>query len=128
MLKLLKAISKANSVLLQDINIDQVLQNTVEILGISTEVDRCYIFTNKVDTDGILRLYYTHEWCQEGIEVQIGNPDLSGISYEDLPGLYENLISDLPFYGLVKESKNQLFKEIMESQSIKAYLFTPYIL
>jgi PAS domain S-box-containing protein len=125
MLKLLKAISKANSVLLQDINIDQVLQNTVEILGTSAEVDRCYIFTNKVDKDGILRLYYTHEWCQEGIEVQIGNPNLSGLSYEDFPGIYEILISDLPYFGLVEEIKNTYFKEVMESQSIKSYLFTP---
>jgi len=125
MLNLLQGISGANSALLQDIDIDESLQNTIEVLGNTTQVDRCYIFTNLKDENGILKLYYTHEWCNKEVEAQLGNPDLSGISYEDLPGMYENLISDLPFYGLVKDSDNALFKEVMESQDIKAFLFTP---
>lgn len=127
MLTLLQGISKANSALLGDSSIDQSLQNTIEALGNSTNVDRCYIFTNRTDEDGVLRLYYTHEWCKKGIEVQLGNPSLSGISYEDLPGIYINLMSDIPFYGLVKDNENLLFREIMESQDIQAYLFTPIL-
>jgi PAS domain S-box-containing protein len=122
---LLQGISGANSALLQDIDINQSLQNTIEILGKSTDVDRCYIFTNKKDEDGVLKLYYSYEWCNDGVEVQHGNPDLSGISYEGFPGMYEKLIADLPYYGLVKDNDNPFFKEIMEFQDIKAYLFTP---
>lgn len=125
MLNLLQGISDANSALLQNIDIDKCLLKTIEVLGNTTQVHRCYIFTNIKDENGVLKLYYTHEWCNKGIEAQFGNPDLSGINYEDLPGMYENLISDLPFYGLVKDSDNALFREIMESQDIKAYLFTP---
>jgi len=125
MLKLLKGISNANSALLQQTSLDKSLKNIVKILGESTQIDRCYIFTNRIDEQGVIRLYYTYEWCNKGIEVQLENPDLSGLSYENFPGLYENLISDLPYFGLVKEIKNPLFKEIMEMQGIKSYLFTP---
>lgn len=125
MLNLLTGISDANSVLLQEADINLSLQKAVEELGKATKVDRCYIFTNLVDVDGSLKLYYTQEWCNDGIEIQLGNPDLSGIDYDMLPGLYDSLSNQLPFYGLVSDSKNKLFVEIMQSQDIKAYLFTP---
>lgn len=124
MLHLLTGISNANSVLLQKEDINLSLQKLVEELGKATDVDRCYIFTNKTENDE-LKLYYTHEWCNEGIEIQLGNPDLSGVTYDFFPGLYETLVTQNPFYGLVKDSTNLFFKEIMESQDIKVYLFTP---
>jgi PAS domain S-box-containing protein len=125
MLNLLTGISNANSVLMKDVDIESILQKVVEELGAATQIDRCYIFTNRIDIDGALKLYYTQEWCKEGVEIQLGNPDLSGIGYDVLPGLYDSLSNQLPFYGLVKDSKNQLFIDIMQSQDILAYLFTP---
>ena len=125
MLNLLTGISNANSVLLKEIDIDSILQKVVEELGTATQVDRCYIFTNRIDSDGILKLYYTQEWCNKGVEIQLGNPELSGIGYDMLPGLYDSLSNQLPFYGIVKDSENKLFVEIMQSQDILAYLFTP---
>jgi PAS domain S-box-containing protein len=125
MLKLLKGISGANSALLENIHIQESLQKAIDALGSSTNVDRCYIFTNRVDIDGILKLYYTHEWCNEGVVVQFGNPDLSGLSYDNFPGLYDVLVSDQPLYGMVKDLENDFFREIMSSQDIKSFLFTP---
>lgn len=125
MLKLLTGISNANSVLLKEIDIASILQKVVEELGIATQVDRCYIFTNRYDTDGKLKLYYTQEWCNKGVEIQLGNPELSGIDYDIFPGLFDSLSNQLPFYGIVSDNKNQLFVEIMQSQDILAYLFTP---
>jgi PAS domain S-box-containing protein len=125
MLKLLKGISGANSALLENIHIEDSLQKAIDALGSSTNVDRCYIFTNRVDIDGILKLYYTHEWCNEGVVVQYGNPDLSGLSYDNFPGLYDILISDQPLYGFVRNLENEFFREIMSSQDIQSFLFTP---
>jgi len=124
MLHLLTGISNANSVLLQKEDIHKSLQDLVTVLGEATEVDRCYIFTNKQEND-TLKLYYTHEWCKPGVQIQLGNPDLSGISYDLFPGLYDALSNQKAFYGLVKDAVNPLFKEIMEQQDIKAFLFTP---
>ncbi|MDP3394482.1 MAG: PAS domain-containing protein [Sediminibacterium sp.] len=124
MLKILTSISQANSALLSEGNIDKAINDVIAILGQATQVDRVYVFTNK-KIGNELRLYYTHEWCREGIEVQLGNPDLSDISYDFFPDMFETLSKDKYMYGLVEESNNSTFKEIMESQGILTYLFTP---
>lgn len=125
MLNLLQGISGANSALLQNIDINESLQKAIAALGSSTNIDRCYIFTNCVDVDGVLKLYYTHEWCNKDVDVQYGNPNLSGLSYDNFPGLFDILVSDEPLYGIVKNLENEFFREIMSSQDIKSFLFTP---
>jgi PAS domain S-box-containing protein len=124
MLKILTSISQANSALLSEGNIDKAINDVITILGQATQVDRVYVFTNKKIGDEV-RLYYTHEWCKEGIDAQLGNPDLSDLSYDLFPTLYETLAQDKYTYGLVEEITNPFFREIMESQGILTYLFTP---
>lgn len=124
MLKLLQSISEANAILLEENEIDTALNNVVAVLGAATEVDRCYIFTNRI-VEGEIRLFYTHEWCKEGVEPQLGFPDISNLSYDIIPDLYETLSQDKFMYGLVRASENQFFKEAMEAQSILTYLFAP---
>lgn len=124
MLHLLNSISTANSVLLSEGNIDKAINEVIAALGTATLVDRVYVFTNK-KVGSELRLYYTHEWCREGIEPQFGNPELSDVSYDFFPYMYETLSQDKYMYGLVEDSPNQMFREIMESQGILTYLFTP---
>lgn len=125
MLNFLRGISIANGLLLQESEISSCLQKVVEVLGQATQVDRCYIFTNRMDTDGKLKLYYTQEWCNTGIEPYLGAPELSGHTYDVFPGLYDTFINNISLFGLVKDSTNTKFKETMEMQGIQSYLFTP---
>ncbi|MCF8453305.1 MAG: PAS domain-containing protein [Pedobacter sp.] len=125
MLNFLRGISIANGLLLQESEISSCLQKVVEVLGQATQVDRCYIFTNRMDTDGKLKLYYTQEWCNTGIEAYLGAPELSGHTYDVFPGLYDTFINNISLFGLVKDSTNTKFKETMEMQGIQSYLFTP---
>lgn len=124
MKNLLLSISKANNHLLKEGSIDDALNFCITDIGKTQEIDRCYIFKNRNDNDG-LKLYYTHEWCNNDIEPYIDSPNLSGLTYDAFPGLYETLVKDEPLYGLVKESENDYFRELMEMQGIKSYLFTP---
>lgn len=124
MKNLLLGISNANNHLLKEISIDDALNLCITAIGKSQDIDRCYIFKNETEDDD-LKLYYVYEWCNEGVDAYLGSPDLNGISYDLLPGIYNTLIKDEPLYGLVKESDNQLFRETMEMQGIKSYLFTP---
>ena len=124
MKNLLLSISKANNHLLKESSIDNALNSCITDIGIGQEIDRCYIFKNEID-DGVLKLYYKYEWCNIDIEPYIGSPDLNGIPYDVMPGLYITLSKDEALHGLVKDSDNQLFKETMEMQGIKSYLFTP---
>ncbi|WP_333810279.1 PAS domain-containing protein [Flavobacterium sp.] len=121
---LLKAISEANNYLLKENNVHDALQNCINALGSNILIDRCYIFKNEI-VENTLILNYEYEWCKEGTIPFIDNPDLSGLTYDEFPGLYPSLSQNLPLYGLVKESTNAYFRELMEMQDIKAYLFTP---
>ena len=124
MKNLLACVSKANNHLLKELCIDDALNFCISDIGSGQNIDRCYIFKNRIE-DGILKLFYSYEWCNDNVDPYIGNPDLSGISYDDLPGLFEVLSRDEPMFGLVKDSDNKLFKNVMEMQGIKSYLFTP---
>lgn len=124
MRNLLLGISNANNHLLREISIDDALNNCIAAIGQSQEIDRCYIFKNKIENQD-LKLYYVYEWCNEGVDSYLGHPELNGGSYDDFPGLYEPLSKDEPLYGLVKESTNKMFVDTMEMQGIKSYLFTP---
>lgn len=124
MKNLLSSISKANNHLLKELCIDDALNFCISDIGLGQDIDRCYIFKNKIE-DGVLKLFYSYEWCNSDIDSYIGNPDLNGIFYDDLPGLYSKLSIDEPMFGLVKDSTNKFFKSVMEMQGIKSYLFTP---
>lgn len=121
---LLMGVANANGHLLKEILIDDALNLCIAAIGKSQDIDRCYIFKNETENED-LKLYYVHEWCNEGIDAYLGSPELNGISYDDIPGLYDTLVKDEPLYGLVKESDNPLFVETMEMQGIKSYLFIP---
>lgn len=124
MKRLLKGISEANNFLLKENNIHEALQNCISALGKNIGIDRCYIFQNEIVNNELI-LNYEYEWCNNNTEPFIGNPELSGHSYDAFPGLFTPLSQNLPLYGLVKDSKNHYFKEVMEMQNIKAFLFTP---
>ena len=124
MINLLLGISNANNHLLKEILIDDALNYCIAAIGKSQDIDRCYIFKNEIDNEE-LKLYYAYEWCNEGVDSYLGSPDLNGISYDVIPGLYKTLIKDVPLYGLVKESENKYFKKTMDMQGILSYLFTP---
>ncbi len=121
---MLFGIAMASNHLLKETDTDKALNLCIATLGETQNVDRCYIFKNKME-EGELKLYYVHEWCNNGVDSYLGSPDLNGLNYTSFPGLYETLIRDEPLFGLVKESPNELFKEVMEMQGIQSYLFTP---
>lgn len=124
MRNILLGITKANNHLLKNTSINEALNLCIAEIGKSQNIDRCYIFKNETE-DNELKIYYNYEWCNDGVVSYLGSPDLNGISYEAIPGIYNTLIKDVPLYGLVKESDNEFFVQAMEMQGIKSYLFTP---
>lgn len=126
MKNVLIGISEANDHLISCSKIKNALNLCVSSLGSHQNVDRCYIFRNKVK-NGETKLYYVHEWCNDNVTPYINDPMLNGISYDSFPGLFETLSKGKAMYGLVRESENEVFKEIMTMQNIKSYLFIPII-
>ncbi len=120
----LKKIAKISSILINESELEDAINLLLNELGTSSSVDRTYIFKNK-EVDGDLRLFYSYEWCGNNITPYLNNPSLSNLSYQDFPGLLEAFIEDKYLFGLVKESNNELFKQVMELQGIITYLFVP---
>lgn len=123
---ILLGISQANHHLISCPSTKKALDLCVASLGETQNVDRCYIFKNKVKK-GEIKLYYKHEWCNNEVTPYLNDPMLNGLSYDEFPGLYESLSVGKSMYGLVKDSDNELFKELMTLQNIKSYLFIPIV-
>ncbi|MFP4306145.1 MAG: PAS domain S-box protein [Desulfococcaceae bacterium] len=58
-------------------------QGVVERIGPASDASRSYVFLNETDAEGRLLMNQKAEWCANGIEPEIDNPFLQGLSYEE---------------------------------------------
>ena len=79
--RLLEAVSRSIAGLLNSETWEAGLAEFLEALGLATEVSRVYVF--RLQNGALIQeeapMDQTHEWCRQGIEPQIDNPDLLGI-------------------------------------------------
>lgn len=122
---LLNATVKALEILNTQDNPESKLIELVKVLGIGTDVDRCYIFKTEFAENNQPLLSQLCEYAKNNITVQIDNPDLQQVPYSVFPDLYESLLLGHPYYGHVKNHPNKEFREIMEAQDILSYVFAP---
>lgn len=126
MKQLLRDISKANNYLLKERSIDKALNFCISEIGLGQNIDKCYVFKNKID-GGIQKFKHVYDWCANDIKY-IDCTDKNGFPYDALPGLYDALSSDKAFHGLVSDIDDDFFKNSMEMAGFKSYLFTPVFL
>lgn len=117
-------ISKGNNYLFKEQRIDVALDFCVASICAGQDIDRCYILKKKTNND-VTKLYYIHEWCNENIKSYLGDTDLNEVSYNTSPELFHTLFRNESFYGNVKESTNEFFKNTMQKQGVKSLLLTP---
>lgn len=121
---ILTGISMATRVLLDETQQVAAIQKAISALGKGVNVDRCYIFQIE-HHHGNRYLSQRFEWVKDEVSIQIDNPRLQMLPEAMFPWLMEKLDIDEILYGLVSQSNDPLFKEAMEEQDIKTYLFTP---
>lgn len=121
--RLLEGVARSSAILLKTDPIKQVLSQVVTEIGCATQVDRCYIFSIFYENNLPL-VRQECEWAQPGISAQIENQELQAVNLHILPGLYEQLIANKPYSGLVKNSPIR-HRQLMERQDILSYLFLP---
>ena len=81
---------------------DTAINQVLEILGCSADVDRVYIFENIADKSGECMHRLRYEWARDNIEPHMKNARFCQISYEMLPQWYEALSSGRPVKGLTR--------------------------
>jgi len=123
--RILQAVGEAGKILQKDESSDD-FQRALTILGRATGVSRAYLFENRASGDGRTFTSQRFEWCAEGIEPQIDNPELQDADMEaagfgrwlgvlERKKLIYGQVSDFP------ESEQPL----LQSQGIKSILIAP---
>jgi|GEM_PF-1444256 len=105
-------------------NPDVMLARVISTLCAATGTDRASIFRHE-EPDGQPCMSQIHEFCAEGIEPQINNPDLQRLPYSmGAPTLLPVLRSRQAFKGVVSEMDNPE-REILAAQGIVSLLILP---
>ncbi|MBE9236250.1 PAS domain S-box protein [Anabaena aphanizomenioides LEGE 00250] len=96
-------------------------------LGETSSASRVYLFANHDDADGNFLTSQKSEWCNQGIDSQIDNPNLQNFPYgQFFPRWVETLSSGKIINGVVSDFPNSE-REILQPQGILAILVLPLL-
>jgi signal transduction histidine kinase len=123
--KILNALGQAYFTLSSNNSLESSITNVLGILGKATDVDRVYIFQNFQNSDNEEIFSQRYEWTKENITIQIDNPELQDIPWSIFMDLRLVMLERKTYSAIVKEIKNDYFRETLQSQEIKAVLFVP---
>ena len=123
---LLQAVATAVNALLSEPNIDDAVQQALEAVGIATGQDRVYLFEYHVEpVTGENLMSQRYEWVRENVSVQIDNPDLQNLSFDELfPRWFALLSQDKAVSGLVANFPESE-RSILEPQDIVSLMVVP---
>lgn len=94
-------------------------------LGAASAASRIYVFENHWDGQGRLLMSQKCEWCADGIQPEIHNPQLQNLSYDQFfPRWFSSLSQGKPIAGNVAQFP-QSEQEILEPQGILSILILP---
>lgn len=128
---LLAGIAAASNALLIARDEESEINQALEILGLSANVDRIYICENHdPERDRVMTRIF--EWCREGISCQIENPIIKDISFRrQFESWYSTLETGRIISGSIRDpagiAKSLTEREIslLESQGILSLLMVP---
>ena len=78
---ILRAVADASYQLFRSAQPDEVIPQVLAQLGEAADVSRAYLFENHWENGARLLTSQRYEWCAEGIEPQINNPNLQNFDY-----------------------------------------------
>lgn len=125
----LQAIVEMQRELLSTRSVDLgALNGVLKPLGLASRASRVYLFENHSDEQGRLRMSQRAEWCAQGVEPELDNPELQNLSYDDFfPRWSEMLGSGQNIQGRI-ESFPPEEREILEPQGILSMLVIPLMI
>jgi signal transduction histidine kinase len=123
--KILNALGQAYFTLSSNSSLETSITDVLGILGKATDVDRVYIFQNFQNSDNEDFFSQRYEWTKENISIQIDNPELQDLPWSIFADLRLVMLDRKTYSAIVKEIKDDFFRETLQSQEIKAVLFVP---
>ncbi|MCS7010374.1 MAG: PAS domain S-box protein, partial [Anaerolineales bacterium] len=126
--RLLQAVSFIAERFLAQIEWEPDIPLALERLGRAADVSRVYIFENRLSPEGQWLACQRYEWCAEGIEPQIDNPDLAAVPLVEAG--FERWVRELsmgrPIINLVREMPDSE-RDLLSQQSILSIAVVPII-
>lgn len=113
---------------LRDASFDETVPVALARLGEAAEVSRMYVFQDHQDEQGRLLTSQRYEWTAPGVEPQIDNPELQGLSYTEagFPRWDEAFARGEPIVGLVREFPEGE-RALLAAQGIMAIAVVPIL-
>jgi transcriptional regulator with GAF, ATPase, and Fis domain len=122
---ILESVKYASEEFLKSGSWDRNIQEILKRMGTASDVSRVYIFKKRTSEDGRLLCSQLFEWVAEGIEPQMGNPELQNFPWEEKGySRLSKMQRGEPVYGNVSEfPENE--QEVFKAQGIKSILAMP---
>jgi diguanylate cyclase (GGDEF)-like protein/PAS domain S-box-containing protein len=126
---ILHALASAARMIFSSTDKQEVMEPALAELGQAVEVDRVYVFENHRDRrSGELLASQRFEWCGPGIKSELGNPEMQGMSYDQvIPNWRSKLESGEIVHGLVDEMPEPE-RTLLLPQNIQSILVVPIFL
>lgn len=126
---LLSGVAVAANALLTVRDFDEGINQALEILGLSLDVDRVYIFENHEDpVTGEHLASRKFEWCRDNISSQMSKPLLHDRSYDrDFPRWFGTLRYGETLNGQIKDFPGSE-RAVLELENITSILVVPIII
>lgn len=124
--ELLQAVSRSIHGLLSEKDINNAAPQALKRIGEATGQDRVYLFEYHVDaSSGENLMSQRYEWVKNGVSVQLDNPELQSLSFDQLfPRWFDLLSRGEAVAGLVREFPESE-QSILAPQEIISLLVMP---
>ncbi len=122
---LLEAVTSALTRLLEPGDFDEAMNDALRLIGEADDADRVYVFENRPASDPASPLMsQRYEWVRGAVSAQIENPDLQNLSYENFPGLLDDLIAGRVFQKLARDFAPSEHR-LLDPQQVLSLACTP---
>ncbi len=121
--RFLTGVALATNLLLTNRDDDLIVNQVLELLGYSADVDRVFIFEN-YDENGEHFHRLRYEWARDKIKPQMSDPGTYCSSFSSFPGGYETLANGMPIKGLTRDLP-ETAKEFLCGPGTLSFLVVP---
>ena len=124
--QMLYAVSQATHLLLSNTDLNQAIASAIELLGAKTQVNRVYVFKNRLEEEsGKWFTSIVHEWNAGDQESRLDNPRMKNLSFETIEPIVKPMIEHRPFVSYRSRETDERLISIFERYNVEATLSIP---
>jgi len=124
--QLLYAVSQATHLLLSNSDLNKAIDYGIEILGTRSQVDRVYVFKNRLDENsGTWYTSIANEWNSGRHESRMHNPRMTDLRFDIIEPIIKPLMANKPFVSYRRNEADEKLLAMFERHQVAATLSIP---